>query len=598
MYRTLFFLAAALFVSCFPAAPIFPAAPDDLLDDTIDLEEIAAGIPSGFDVRTATEEEVRRLPFFSPDEASLVVAYRDSLRRSGRSADFIGAIPGLSSIQRFLLESGLAGLSVRRRGDVSGLMRTGIRFRSSEHESPGKYWDRVEVESGGGFAMGALLEHDSGEPRALDFVSMHAAFPLGLSGCRVVAGDFRPGYGEGLLFSRYTFRYRDGVRNLREETDNPARASFEETRFLRGILLSARRGAVTSELWASARSLDAAIDSSGRAVSIDRTGYHRSSGKRGNLKERISAAHVSIDVGRGNALSVTGAVTGYDPGLARRPGERSFEDPESKVFRHLSVSGRHEDRRTAIFFEHAWMEGGEYAAAGGVTVRSPAVTVTTQAREFSRRFWAPRSGAFSTFGEPSNERGMYTALEASLPAALQLTASADIARTLGRTYFLAMPSSRRQALVTLRKKFGLALFGGISARSTQDSVAVPGRWSIRSFCERGSAGRSPLIVRAAAAWSQSGGEGGPFVEIGVKHLRGKGALDCSIAVFRIPSYASRFYMFGRDVPGRGATQPVRGRGASVCIVARMKQFSGRCRWVRSDLMENVRELTVQSDYKF
>lgn len=599
MNRVSSFHAAAFLLFTF-AQPFtaFPVPPDDILDEDIDFEEISADIPPGFDIRTATEDEIRRLPFFSPADASRIAVYRDSLKQSDRIEDHIEDIPGLSSIQQFLLEQGSDVLRNQPAGRITGWMRTGARYRPSENDKPGSYWCRAGFTNEGRFGMAVLVEHDPGEPRALDFISMNTSFTLGSSGCTVLAGDFRPGYGEGLLFSRHTFRYHDGVRILREETDNPANTSFEETLFLRGIFLKARRGVFVSELWTSIRNLDATLDQSGRAVSINRSGYHSTAGGIGNLNERISAAHVALDTGRGDVLSVTGAVSEYDPGLARSPGERFFENPESRIFRHLSVSGRHSDARKTLFFEHSRMEGGEYATAGGVAVRSPDLEVTTQFREYSRRWWAVRSGGFSAFGEQSNERGVYSALEAKLPSAIRLAASVDIARTLGRTFTITMPESRCQTVSSLRKQFGAALFGEFSARSTQDSGSGPGRWSARTLWERGSQRGSPWRLRAAAAWSQSAEKGGPVTEIGVSRLRKPGRLDCTVCLFRIPSYAARYYRFERDIPGRGAALPVWGNGASVSLVVRLKHLSGRYQWVHSNFMGNRRELTIQGDYKF
>ena len=629
--------AAFLLFVCVHPFPAFPAPPegspnyalhnsgciDDLLDEDIDLEDIATDLPPIFDIRTAPEKEMSRLPFFSSVEASRVAVYRDSLKQPDRIVDHIDDIPGLSSIQRFLLEQTLEGspnyrhpdlckaqvrdpsmhnsgcldvLRTNPSGRISGRVRTGVRSRNSENDSPGTYWCRIGLGDGGRFGMTALVEHDPGEPRALDFISMNSFLTLGSSGCMVLAGDFRPGYGEGLVFSRHAFRYRDGVRTLSEEKENPASGSFEETRNLRGIFLKARRGMFASELWTSVRSLDATLDQSGHAVSIDRSGYHPDSGGRGNLNERISGAHVSLDTGRGDMVSVTGAVSKYDPGLTRRPGERFFEDPESKVFHHISISGRHEDARKTFFFEHARMGGNEYATAGGLAVRSPVLALTTQFREYSPRWWAARSGGFSAFGEQSNERGLYSALETELPSAIHLTASVDIARTLGRTFTFTMPASRCRTAFSLRKRFGSTLFGGISARSARDSGADPGRWSVRMFWERGSIHGSPWKARASAAWSQSGEKGGPFAELGMSRFRKLAGLDCTFGLFRIPSYAERYYRFERDVPGRGATQPVWGNGVSASLVVRVKPLSVRYRWIHSDLMENRRELTVQGDW--
>ncbi len=100
------------------------------------------------------------------------------------------------------------------------------------------------------------------------------------------------------------------------------------------------------------------------------------------------------------------------------------------------------------------------------------------------------------------------------------------------------------------------------------------------------------------AWSESEGEGGTYGELAVFETGHVAAFDCAFGLFDIPSYAARFYRYERDVPGRGLTRAVWGRGGTVVITLRIGPFSARYRFSDADLTTRSHAVTLQSDMLF
>ena len=386
------FLSALTILFLSSTMSVFSLPPDEYLEDTPDFENMLSDLPPGFDFSAIGESELRSVPFHGPKNNEPPVSFR--------------------------------GGFITHRG---------------ESPETGRQYMKIYAGSGDTFRLSALGERDPFEPRAVDLASIGIAFPVERLNTLVTLGDFRPGFGMGLLFSRYT-AYLTGDLPRRSSSANTLNTSFEETRFMRGGMVITRTGSFELSIWTSVRHLDAVMEE-GNAVSLDDTGLHLSGVPRGNLEERITGAHFSLGT-KQSEVSVTGALSHYSPGFSRPEGERFFGRPEASSFAHFSVYGRTSRGPATLSFEHARMRGGEYATMGGITIDSGKAETSLLVRDYSPGFWAPRSGAPSAFGTASNERGIYTSLNVSLPRRVNMAASLDIAKMNGRSWSRPMPESR------------------------------------------------------------------------------------------------------------------------------------------------------------
>ncbi len=561
------------------AYPAFSTEPDDILDENFDIEELASDAD-------ATYMEM--------------IGNNTDLFKTGRSAygdtnSCMRFFPGTAvDIEKHIRDQMQA---VFPHKDTRQLMRTGVRYQKSGEEPFGRYWNRYLGNYGKGVKATLLVEHDPGEPRAFDLVSGSLTIPVGKD-FGIVAGDYRPSFGEGLVFSRHLRRYRSGTDVMQRTPVNPANVSFEETRFLRGAFVKAGGERYTGEAWVSRRTLYGIEDDGGDIVSIDSSGLHGIRSRRADVKERIGAAKMTFVAHGPFAFSLLGAMADYSPGFLRRTGEPGLNDPEGDRFQYLSWAGVSRDPRKTFYFEHARMNGGVDATVAGLRIARDRFSGVLAARSYDRGWWSFHSGAISAFGETSGERGVYAAIETGFSGSTSANAAIDLARRLGRTYSQPMPVSRKDIRLGLNGLLPRDFEYGLVFTSSSDSDGDPGRWSVRARCSMNEKSSRFFSARATTAWSSCGGDGGPFAEMGCGFKSKKVRFDIDAGVFAIPYYSARFYRYERDVPGRGMTLPVWGKGGSCVVRAGMGNFTIRYRHADSDLMKSSSELTIQGDWSW
>ena len=136
-----------------------------------------------------------------------------------------------------------------------------------------RVYQRLEVRDEQGREVYFLVERDPGEPRWNDFVAFYLRWPLPVRPIEIVAGDLRPGFGQGLLFSRSG---RSGVGDWRPRTDHARlgyRSSGENDAF-RGLGVRGRTGFLRWALLGGRGRRDARVDETGAVTSLPASGIH------------------------------------------------------------------------------------------------------------------------------------------------------------------------------------------------------------------------------------------------------------------------------------------------------------------------------------
>lgn len=588
------FISVLSLLFLFHTISAFALTPDEYLEETPDFESILSDMPPGFNFSSASEKELRDIPFLDLKDIESIISLRDSISGGEYSREYDEDTKLLSPLVRFLLDFP-EETDPAKKGGGNVRVRSGFLLHRDESLNTGRQYMKVTADSRDRFRLSILGEHDPFEPRTLDLASLGISFPVKYLKSEVTLGDFRPGFGMGLLFSRYQ-EYLMGARPRYYSSATSLNTSFEESRYMRGGMLATRYGPFESCVWTSVRHLDATIEN-GKVITLNDTGLHLSGSPSGNVNERVTGAHLSLGDKR-EEISITGALSHYSPGFARMEGERYFGRPEAASFPQFSVAGRTNRGHAEFSFEHARMNGGEHATLAGVTIEAGKAETCILVRDYSSGYWAPRSGAPSAFGNVSNERGIYSSLDVLLPARLYLTASLDIARMLGRSWSYSMPVSRSQFFFSLRKHGIARLDGSVAYRSSDGAESGKRRWSLRGRVETQQTVRRAWGWQGTAVWSAWKGEGGPFAEASLHRMWRSIKINGTLSGFRIPSYFSRYYLYQPDVPGRGVTTGVWGNGCSTAVVCTVGCFSGRIRVTDSDLMPMQREITLQSDFSF
>ena len=568
------------------------------LPEEMNFDAIFSDIPPDFDFSTATLSSFENLPFVTTESAEKMITLRDSLSSEYMLKNY-NTLSDLSPMEYAILKH----LSIYSKkspvSELSGSLRQGyVHNPQSENINDSKYYLKSTFSPSRNLFITCIGERDANEPRAFDFFSANVAATFDNERIKLIIGDYRHGFGQGLLFSRYGRNYGDGTGIMLHDISRVANTSFDETLFSRGSHITISRKWITTQVWYSYRKLDATLDESGDAVTIRDTGYHLSGSVRNNLKEQIFGARFKTEPMNGLSCAVAGALSYYSPSLSQKEGEQNYFDPEGSMFHHLSFDGTFRRRTSTVFIEHVREGSRDHASIGGITVHKGDVKTSLVLRYFSEGYFALRSGAFNAFGATSNEKGIYSSIQTNLPYRTKLMASVDLARTLYRRTTALLPESGQRVNVVISRPFKNYVNTLIGYRSTDKDGSGIRRWNCRTAVENRSGAYNKLFWQSLIAWTEANENGGPYAEssVEVKGADWKGELIG--AFFDIPSYDSRYYRYENNVPGIGYTLPVWGRGGTVILVAGYGPFSVRYRYCESDMMGQSQQMTLQLDIIF
>jgi len=568
------------------------------IDEEIDFDSLYSDLPADLDISSASLSSLESLPFFSHESAQNVIALRDSL-----SPDYFlhnsDNITGLSTMEYAVLKQLAYSQKSRPLSGMTGSVRQGIIHKPTQEDlSESKYFLKFHSVLNDKLEINLITERDSSEPRAFDLFSGNAEIRLNRNRMRIVIGDYRPGFGQGLLFSRYGRNYGNGTGIMLKDTVNSANTSYQESYFMRGTYISMEKKWFAVYAWYSIRRLDATLDDTGDAVTIRDTGYHVSGSVRENLSEKISGARLGISPCKGLSLGATGAVSNYSPRLAKKDGEAYYNDTEGSILRHASFDGKFKKGPAVFFLEHARMGNNEHASLGGLNMVKNKFRSSLVFRHYSPGYHALRSGGFSSFGETSNEKGVYSAIRAELPYKTRFSASMDIARTLYRRASERMPSSRKRLYIVIESRARKNYTTWMSVRTTDDSGASSRRWNYRIALQKKLGGNASIRWRSMFAWSETVNNGGPYGESALLIHKKNFRCDFIGGVFNIPSYDARLYRYEYNVRGRGYSRAVWGEGGIIICIVGWGPFSTRYRYSNSDLMDSSQQITFQLDSTF
>ena len=275
----------------------------------------------------------------------------------------------------FQEEAGAASLASR----LADLTASGwsARWRMQGRE-PGyreaRVYQRLEWEAPGGPSLYALTEKDPGERSWRDFASAYVSAEL--AGFEAVAGDLRPGFAQGLVFSRHGWRGGAAMPRPRRDTRVTGYRSSAENHSIRGLSLRRRRPGFEAAVLAGAIRFDARVDDSGRVTSLPQSGYHVSPAERRNadrLGGQAGVLRLRRDRGRlsfGTTLLKVRFSRLVD---LRRPGrvEYAFHG-RGQSTAGLDLAWR--ARRFQGFGEVALQEGRHLAWVGGLRLSSRRLT--------------------------------------------------------------------------------------------------------------------------------------------------------------------------------------------------------------------------------
>lgn len=509
-------------------------------------------------VNKATVEDLKALPWFSPEMARQVIAYRKRFGRFPGLGDLL-RVPGVTSEILAAVRPYLTVSS--RRGPR---LRTSVRItRPSSHSDA---WSNLRLYQRTVIGVRRLeavflTERDPLEVRLADFLTGYvrvAAVP-GLR--RLLAGDFRPGYGQGLLFSRHN-RSATGLEWARPASVRTVgyRSAIEDGA-LRGVFAEGRAGRVTWTAMGARNRWDAAVDSSGvaeiRTADLHVTQTQRE--RRGRLREYLAALRSRVEVPAGR-IGATFVRTAFTPALQN--------------VRRLHSSGMDWDlhaRQTNVFGEIAASGRKAVAWLTGARTGMDRLKLVMLARRYPPGFSSLHGGPFSAYSG-SNEWGLFAGAVWRPGRRTRFQATLDRHGRIAPEGRHTLPARGERFGFEMRRRLGsarLRLTLG-TRRQTVTTSGITGmrhqkRARLRLTVPRSDA-RLNLWLEGAGARSPIRKSDGRAAGVDLRVQRGaKLRGDAWLALFDVTHFDSRIYTFEPDVWGGSRMQLLSGRGRTAGI---------------------------------
>ena len=298
---------------------------------------------------------------------------------------------------------------------------------SSEIPFPGKnrsVQSRYQIKSGGRFIAGITTDQDPGEtfkPQSQsfcpDFVS--AFFEMHLKGFirQVNIGDFRAGYGQGLVLSSSSQRKGSAIILKPPVTGIRKYSAAAENDMLRGVAVRMGKGQFSLDVFYSRLRRDAIIysDTLPYFKSLSSTGYHRT-GPEADKKDAL------LQTGGGAALSfktnlfslgITASGQKFSEDFVFTPDPfNSTRVPKNELIINAGSDIKLSMKNVVLFGEIAIDNAKRIALISGLIAElHPLVQYSFVFRDFHPSYLALRSDAFGEKTATRNESGFYTGIE-------------------------------------------------------------------------------------------------------------------------------------------------------------------------------------------
>lgn len=289
----------------------------------------------------------------------------------------------------------------------------------------------------------ATLQKDAGERSIADFLSAHAH--IALANTDIILGDYSVQSGMGtLLWQQFGARKGPDVLSPAVEvvsTIRPYRSSIEQN-FFRGIALQREcslsdSSTAMAALWYSAQQRSATIDTTGTAVSLDADGYFRTPTERQRRNTLGEQAIGGIAEWKDAALAIGTSFLAlrYTHPIASNA-KTAFAGKEgilNSVYSTLHIGS------FSLACEGSRDARGAMGLRVGLHRRDTLLRYAIAFRSFAASFRSPFGYSFGESSQPSNETGLYAAVDWKLSRTQRLRLYTDIYRTGEPTFTVPMP---------------------------------------------------------------------------------------------------------------------------------------------------------------
>lgn len=412
-------------------------------DLQLHLQELKERSEHPLNINTATVEDLLQLPFLSEAQIEQIHAYiylhgqmqtlaelrlvplLDEVTRR-RISLFVYAEPEQQEVKDRLLEHLRNDFSTRL--DVPLYYRMGQQLSNGYRGDPLYHRIRYTIGNNRHFQAGLRVEKDAGE-RYYDSYGAYAMLhDVGIL-TRAIVGDYRIGFGEGLVMGSSTW-YSKSTPSLKTQGGIRPMTSMDEVNFLRGAAVTLSLGKhVRLSAFGSYRKRDATLTNGGEIQTLLTSGYHRTNTeweRRRNVGSTVLGGNVEW-YNKGFHLGATGYWQKFSSVL--NPGTQTYRAiyPRGETFGTAGMNYGYTRYRISFAGETAYS-----TADGGLATINRAswsigrnYTISAVQRFYSYRYYSFYSSALSENSNAQNESGVLLHLQAEPLTGLQLTTYAD-----------------------------------------------------------------------------------------------------------------------------------------------------------------------------
>lgn len=412
-------------------------------DLQLHLQELKELSEHPLNINTASIEDFLQLPFLSEKQIEQIHAYI-YLHGQMQTLAELRLVPLIDDVTRRRLSLFVYAEPMQQnakdklfgslRHDFSTRLDIPLYYRLGQQQENGYRGDalyhrmRYQIGNSRHFQAGLRVEKDAGE-RYYDSYGAYAMLhDVGILD-RAVVGDYRIGFGEGLVLGGTTWNSKS-TPPLKTQGGIRPMAGMDETNFLRGAAVTL---ALPKHLHLSAfgsyRKRDATLTSEGEVQTLRTDGYHRTASE-WERRRNVGSTVVGGNISWYNKGLHWGA-TGYWQKFSRElnPGSQQYRAiyPKGDAFGTAGVNYGYTRYRLSFAGETAYSTaGGGWATINRASWSiSRGYVLSAVQRFYAYQYYSFYASSLAENSNAQNESGVLLHLQAEPLAGLQLTAYAD-----------------------------------------------------------------------------------------------------------------------------------------------------------------------------
>lgn len=311
---------------------------------------------------------------------------------------------------------------------------------------------------------GLTLENDPGEnyfsksqKTGFDFLSAHACYTPGKIIHRIIVGDYKLQWGQGLLaWSGYSSgKSTSTLSNEKSGNGIAPYTSTDENRYLRGMAVSLHpTRTITTEIFVSYKKtdgnladLDTLSPKTVQTATLYETGYHRNLSeceKKHNLKEFTTGLSTHLNH-RYFRIGVQLLHYNFSPALTI--GKAAYQQYNETGHQRTLVSV---DYKTGgyhfyLFGETARSDNGTWATVNGLRYSGiPRFALCALYRHYDKGYHSHYNSGFAEYSNTTNEEGLYLGLESTPFRSLKINVYYDRFRFFSPRYQATIPGNGQE----------------------------------------------------------------------------------------------------------------------------------------------------------